>query len=680
MLTGQMAFQGEDVSLTLSSVLQREPDWSRLPSEVSPSLSVFLHRCLEKDPKRRVHDVADVRLAMEGAFELAPDPESTVSRVGSLRWRALLITTIAASVITGFLVWSLMAQRPGGVPLGPQTTFTVVPPGGAQAESPWLSPDGRAIAFQARPLAFVGLADASGGQIYVRRLEELDAVPLQNTDGTELYGFSPDGQWLLVDRQAELARVPLAGGATIRIGESSGAAHWGFNDRIAQGSTEGLRHISASSGETTQLTTASEGEAHFAPRALPNGRGILFTVLVAGIDDAAQVAVYDFETNEHRTLMSGQSPRYAASGHLVFWRDGSLWAVPFDVERLSIRGSPTMVVESVRMDARGSAYFSLSVDGTLAYVPAAGTLVQQRSLVWVDRNGNEEPVQTDAGVYDGVQLSPDGRRVVVSIPDRGNLDVWVYDLRNGIWTRLTRNPSPDFIPVWTPDAERVVFASTRAGPLNLFSMRADGTGDALRLMPEPTVQAPSHFAPDGTLVFMGGPPETALDVLTIAPDGRDHATALLQADFSESLARVSPDGRWLAYVSNESGQREVYVRPYPNVNEGRWKISNGLSVAPVWSPDGNELFYQTIASDGISTTMMTVSVDAATDFSAGQPVALFEGPYRLGVGLAYHSFDVSPDGRGFLMLKEERRAVSREQQIVVVENWFEELTRLVPTE
>ena len=266
MLTGQMAFQGEDVSLTLSSVLQREPDWSRLPSEVSPSLSVFLHRCLEKDPKRRVHDVADVRLAMEGAFELAPDPESTVSRVGSLRWRALLITTIAASVITGFLVWSLMAQRPGGVPLGPQTTFTVVPPGGAQAESPWLSPDGRAIAFQARPLAFVGLADASGGQIYVRRLEELDAVPLQNTDGTELYSFSPDGQWLLVDRQAELARVPLAGGATIRIGESSGAAHWGFNDRIVQGSTEGLRHISASSGETTQLTTASEGEAHFAPR------------------------------------------------------------------------------------------------------------------------------------------------------------------------------------------------------------------------------------------------------------------------------------------------------------------------------------------------------------------------------------------------------------------------------
>ena len=319
----------------------------------------------------------------------------------------------------------------------------------------------------------------------------------------------------------------------------------------------------------------------------------------------------------------------------------------------------------------------------LVYVPSPRQ-IDLRTLVWVNREGKETPVAAEPRPYGPMHLSPDGRQVAIQVDAPGNPDIWIYDLMRGLRTRFTFDLSFDSWPIWTPDGKRVVFGSGRGGgALNLFSKAADGTGpvERLNLTTSDRIQSPYSIAPDGkTLVFAEAYPGTGIDIGVVTMDGEHQIEMLLQTEFTDTHPNVSPDGRWLAYTIDESGRREVHVRPFPNVDDGRWQISRGLGVSPLWGPDSRELFYQTRAAPGAPVTMMVAVNDTEPTFRPGNPVPLFEGPYRFSVGASYHTFDISPDGERFLMIKEDTDPSSAEAQIIVVENWFEELKRLVPVD
>jgi len=340
--------------------------------------------------------------------------------------------------------------------------------------------------------------------------------------------------------------------------------------------------------------------------------------------------------------------------------------VPFDLAGLEVTGDSVQVVQGVRQTSARFVDYAISDNGTLIYVPSTGGL--DRTLVWVDRTGQEEPLAAEPQSYENPRISPDGTRLAITIDESGiGSDVWIYDLEREIPTRLTFDPAEDHNPVWTPDGRRIVFDSGRIeeGAHNLFWKAADGTGQVERLTTHPSNQTAHSFSPDGKrLVFR----ETATrELQVLSMEGERTSQPLFQSQFNENRGRISPDGHWIAYESNESGRIEIYVRPFPNVEEGRWQISSDGGTEPVWAPRGQELFYRN------GDAMMVVGINPEPSFTQGSPVVLFTGRYSTYRAVNY---DISPDGQRFLMIKaaEEERG-----QINVVLNWFEELKRLVPT-
>ena len=454
MLTGQRPFVGDDVSDTMAAVLRAEVDLDALPKATPGRLRQALMTCLQKDPKHRVRDIADVRLAMEGAFETTVSALAEPSVSHSPRWRQALpwvVAVILASVITGLAVWTL--TRPAS-PLS--SRFQVFPSTDVQLQgSVELAPDGRAVAFGGRR--------EGEGQVYVRALDQLEAVPVRGTEGMAfVQDFSPDGQWLLVADSvgSTLKRVRLIGGQAETIVEAviRGSA-WGPDGTIVQGGEEGLWLMSASGGERTQLVTLAEGEGrHFATEFLPTGRAVLFYV-GAGQPGTEQVAVYDFETGQRKTLLPGTTPRFATTGHLIFWRDGSLWAVPFDPDRLEVQGDPVPVVEGVSLVLPVLAYasYALASNGTLVYLPG-DTTVTTSTLGWINREGVMTTPLVEGLGLTSPRLSPAGTRVALrKLSETGDEDLWIRDLARGSETKLTETGGPNRTPVWTPDGAMVTF-------------------------------------------------------------------------------------------------------------------------------------------------------------------------------------------------------------------------------
>ena len=675
MLTGTRLFDGATVSDMLAAVLRADPHWDNLPADTPSAVRRLLRRCLTRERKERLQHVGDARVEIRDALstpsqDQAEAPTQAASVRPVLPWA--FASLVVGSVITALAVSSLR-QPPPTSPAG-HAMFTIVPPAGIVPGIPFISPDGQTVAF-------IGFRDVGEAEIYTRRIDRLEAEPVPGTERAGLYGFSPDGEWLLFGQQGALKRVAMQGGPATTIGEDGlYGADWGPDSTIVQGSDEGLWSIPASGGERTQLTTLRDDEAgHYGPRFLPSGRALLFTVRTGTIFET-ETAVYDLDTGERRVLVAGRAPMFAGS-HMVFYRGGALWAAPFDVDGLEVNGTPTRVVEAVE-GRTGLPRFSVGRDGTLLYVPSRVDESEPRSLVWVDRQGNEDLIPAEPRLYEGPQLSPDGRHVAVQIRDGSNGDIWIYDLARDIPTRLTFDPAIDLAPVWTPDGQRILFTSPRAGVMNVHSKAVDGTGAVERLAATENVRVAWQVVPDGTaFVFAEIVPETGQDLGMATLGGDNQVDMLVETEYLESHPSVSPDGRWLAYSSEESGQREVYVRPFPNVDDGRWQVSNGEGFAPIWSPNGRELFYQTLsAPDSPISRIMSVAFDADPTFRPSTPVPLFEGPYRLGAGGAMHSFDIAPDGQRFLMLKESTgTTASREQRIIVAQSWVQELSERVST-
>ena len=679
MLTGQRAFDGQGVSETLARVIEREPDWAKLPAALSPALRTYIRRCLQKDPRQRVQAIGDVRLALEGAFETAV-PQTAAPAVVS-DWRRVALVGVAAIIasgaIIGTLVWVAMRPAPPRV-----SRLQLTPAGAAALTINWNERD-LAITPDGSRLIYVG---NQGTQIFVRALDALAPVAVFTGSVSGLF-VSPDGQWIgFRDGLGVLKKVAVAGGpavtlATIDTAGSSGAT-WGPDDTIivATNSVDtGLQRVSAAGGPPTVLTRPdrAQGEAdHFWPEMLPGGRAVLFTItsLTGGLD-AAQVAVLDLQTGARRILVRGGShAHYVSSGHLVYAAAGTLRAVPFDLAGLETRGTPVTVVPDVVTTIRGGVNAVVAGDGTLAYV--LGTVEgTPRTLVWVDRQDHETPIPAPPRPYLLPALSPDNTRVAVFANDQQR-DLWLWDLRRTTLTRLTFTPGVDVVQVWTPDSRRLIFTSERAGVRNLFWQAADGAGAVERLTESPDTQYPTGVSPDGRwLIFTDESPTTVNDVMMIELEGARRVTPLVQSPFAERNGIISPDGRWLAYEANDSGRYQIYVRPFPDVNSGRWQVSTTGGTRPIWARSGQELVYVSPTS-----ALMGVGVARGPSWAATTPTLVVKEGYFTNLNWWGRSYDISPDGQRFLMIKEGGAdGTAAPVSIIVVQHWVEELKRLVPT-
>jgi serine/threonine-protein kinase len=576
-------------------------------------------------------------------------------------------------------------MRTAPVAASPQVRFGLVPPA-AWPLTPSSTDRQLAISPDGTHLVYVAGTGAQT-QLMVRRLDRLEPEALRGIPGVPRAPFiSPDSKWVGFFQNNELRKVAITGGSSITVSRIVGTprgASWGSDDVIvfATSDVSGLLSVPASGGEPRVLTTPDKAKGeqdHLFPTVLPGGRAVLYTVVAFGAIDNAEIAVLDVETGASTTLIrGGMHPEFVETGHIVYAAAGSLRAVGFDPERLALVGDAVPVVEQVATLPNGAAEFSLSRNGILAYVPGSfAGLGVSRSLVTVDRQGREQRLNAPARAYFSLRLSPDGARVALDIRDQDN-DIWTWEIQRQTLTRLTFDRSGDTFPIWTPDGRRVVFGSARAGANNLYWQPADGSGMVERLTTSALNQFAMSFSPDGKqLVVTEQAGATGNDLSLVVLDGKNQSTPLLQTTFTEGLGELSPDGRWLAYQSNESGADEVYVRPFPAVNAGgRWQISTGGGTKPVWARNGRELFH--LDAKG---AMTVVPVQTAPAFSAGNPTKLFDTSYTTAVQA--RSYDVFPDGRRFLMIKDqpidEQTSRATTASIVVVLNWFEELKRLVP--
>jgi serine/threonine protein kinase len=689
MVTGEHAFPGATVSDTIAAILHREPDWTTLPPNLPASVRRVLERCLSKDLRKRLRDIGDARVDLDES--LAP-PSTTgpagarQSRPGAVRWTAGLFAT-SAIAIAAALAGARFSSRPAGVSHAtavPQPTvrLTLVPP----VDRPlWLSEADRdfVISRDGTRLVYVSGSDR---ELMTRAIDRLDAVRLGNVTGARSPFISPDGKWVgffVGVSNTEVKKISMTGGPAMSLGRAPGGARggaWGQDDTIVFATQVGkLLRVPASGGEITVLSTpdSARGETgHLFPSFLPGGQTILLTVTHVGDPlDNGQIVALDLKTGRRTLLLSGGSqPEYVEAGYLVYGVAGALRAVRFNAATLDVMGEPVSVVNDVATIATtGAGEFSLSASGVLVYLPG-GTLGAARSLVWVDRQGHEEPVSAPPRMYAYARISPDGSRVALELRDQER-DLWTWDFMRQTLTRLTTHPALDMGAVWTTGGQRVIFTSQRLESHgDLFWQQADGTANAERLTTSvgQPVSAMSML-PGGTrLVVRSG---SRLGVLGI---DRNESSAervprqiepLAGAPFEVVRASVSPNGHWLAYESRAETP-QIYVRPFPNVDKGSWQISIDGGTQPVWAARGDELFYRDAKG-----AMVAVHVRTSPTFSADRPERLFTRRYVAG-GTAGWNYDVGLDGR-FLMIKDPQ-ADRASTSLVVIWNWADELRRLVP--
>jgi WD40 repeat protein len=439
------------------------------------------------------------------------------------------------------------------------------------------------------------------------------------------------------------------------------------------GMPDGIMRIPANGGNP-ELLLKSNVQC-IAPQILPGGKSILFTVSPTPY----KVVVQSLESGERKELFSGDTARYIPTGHIVYALENNLFAIAFDPDRLEVVGGPVSLVEGIFRTM--APQYAVSDSGTLVYVPAtaAAAISPQRTLVWVDRKGKEEPIAAEPNNYNFPKISPDGTKVALSFPTGGNQNIWVWDLVRKTMTRLTFDEAGDFLPLWSPDGKRIAFMSSRGGKPSIYWKAADGTGaDELLASASGRYIGPRSWSGDGkTLVFMEVGAGTGADIGVVSVEGDRTKKLLLHEKYAEMDPQISPDGRWMAYASDESGRFEIYVRPYPEVKGGKWQVSTSGGIWPLWSRDGRELFYRS------GNAFMAVWVKTGPTFSLETPRMMFRGTYAFFPTIPNVSnWEISPDGKRFLMIKSSASSGSASEapeprKITIVLNWFEELKQRV---
>ena len=663
----------DTVQEIIARILQAEPDWSALPANMPHGIRVLLRRCLEKDRTRRYHAAADVLIQIEET-NAAPAP-GPARRKPRPFWQWIVVMAFAVGALA---IGVSSLRKPSAVPL-PVTHVVMATPTASQLLLSTTAISSRpmmALSLDGSHLAYIARGTAGSPQLFVRAMDTPDDRPMAGTDLAVDPFFSPDGQWIAFFSGGTLKKISINGGPALtlcNVNDPRGAT-WGPNDTIifSPNQSDGLWQVSANGGQPKKITSLKSGEqSHRWPQFLPDGKNLLFSSLTSSVPDNATMTALRLDTGDQKVLLQGGTfPRYAASGHFVYYRGGTMMALPFDPVRLEVTGAPTPVVEGVMAGTSqsGSAQFSISDNGSLIYL-SGGSQTVGFTLVWVDRRGQAESLPAPQRDYASPRLSPDGKRALVVVGQ----DIWVYDIARDTLTRLTfEGDNSNNAPVWMPDGKKFLFNSTKAGPINIFWKAADGSGTDERLVAGPNQTSLGSVSPDGkTLVFGQVDPKTGRDIWMTSLEDRK-PQPLLQTSFNETTGRVSPDGHWLAYLSDESGRYEVYVRPFPGPG-GKWQISTEGGTELAWSPKGNEIFYRAGAS---KEKMMVVDIQTSPTFSAGKSRVLFEASFISRTQGAFYS--VAPDAQRFLMLKAIDQSDAPASQVHVVLNWFEELRRKVP--
>ncbi len=674
MLTGIIPFKGETISDTLAAVLEHEPNWQALPESTPTNIRSLLRHCLKKDPRRRLQHIGDAGIEIDETLSLSaiasPVTVSSVA-VARPRWRRRLIqvgfTCLALVVATSSTTWFLIRPKPP-VPTA-SMRFDIDPPEGTSlprgvGTNIAVSPDGKSIVY-------VG-ANASGRQLYLRRLNELGSIPIPGTEGGMIPIFSPDGAWIaFADGVGGFRRVSLSGDEVYSLCDFAGEGSWGDDGYIIFHEHGSLWRVRDTGGEPELMAKPmpDRGVSWLSrPVVLPGNKAVLFENGDLGFGGSGGIGVLSIESNEVILVSAhGSNPIYSHTGHIIFPRGDTLLAVPFDVERLKVTGQAVPVLQGVRVENGGAVQAAVSRNGLLVYAPAGTTMGTQ--LAWVDRDGgNVEPLTAQWRLFSTPRLSPDGEQIAVVINEGGNTDIWIIDVGTGGMRRLTTSSNAS-APVWTPDGARVTFASGSVGSFSIQWTRANGSGPVETLLESQYPVWPEAWRADGgQLVFRENSTSNDLLVLDMQDQSRK---ALLDSDFSEHSAALSHDGKLLAYGSNTSGSDEVYVRPFPGPGP-ETAVSIGGGYGPTWSPDDSELYYR-VSGD---LHFMAASLQSNPRLRVLGREKLFEGVRFWGLFLGAQ-YDVHPGGQRFLVLN-TRSADMEVAKIYVVINWFEELKRRMP--
>jgi eukaryotic-like serine/threonine-protein kinase len=674
MLAGRRAFDGEDATEVIAAIVRAEPDWGALPADTPPYLRAIVKGCLEKDRKARIPDMSVVRFLMSEAPSLtsAATSESRLPpRVAT--WRRALPWAVAGAATLVAAALFLKRQPPNARPL---VRLHATPPAAVTLNiDPFaidvaISPDGHRLAYT---------TGAAQPQLYVRELDREEATQVPDVMNVRGPFFSPDGEWVGFFQGADVKKASVRGGSPITIcaecAPGNRGAAWGDDDTIIFALQGGglLRRVPAGGGRVSDVARPDHTKGEQAivfPEFIPGRETIVYTILFSGgrLDDSVVVA-HDLRTGmRHVLARGGVRGQVVAGTHLVYGATGTLLAVRFDPERLATAGSPVPIVHRVVTKPTGAADFAVSRDGTLVYVQG-NAQASGMTLAWRDRQGRDEPIAAPPRAYTHPRISPDGTRIALDVRDQ-DLDIWIWDTPKQTLSRFTFDQGLDENAVWTPDGKRIAYSSFLAGTASVYWQAADGTGVAESLSAEPNPRVPWAFTPDGrSLVIRESNLKTGIDLAILTTDGRRVITPLIQQPSNQTNADLSPDGKWIAYQSNESGRDEVYVHPFPSVAAGRWQISTDGGTRPVWARNGRELFYL----DGML-RLVAVPVQMSASFTTGSPAILFDLPST--PTATARTYDVAPDGR-FLVIKfPQNDKSSTAPALNVVLNWTDELERL----
>ncbi len=671
MLTGLPMYRGETASEVLAAVIMKEPDLSGLPAGTPAQVRKLLARCLDKDPQRRLQAIGEARIAIEEALsgnavaEVAAVPAPVASARGIYPWIAASVLAVALAALAlvhfrekppeeALLRFSLSSPE--------RATFVLTGPGGStDIGPPVLSPDGRRIAFNAHQ-------EGSRTLIWLRSLDRLDAQPITGTEDAMYPFWSADGRSLAFFSGGKLKKVDAAGGPTLSLCDATRGYGGAWNQEgiiVFSSATGPLQKVSAAGGVAVPVTTLDPNKhetSHRWPWFLPDGRHFLY-LAVAG--DHSTIRVGSLDGGETKTLFESRLNAIYAQGHLLFMRETTLMAQPFDAQRLLTAGDAVPVAEQIRTTTESlHAIVSASQNGFLVY--ATGTLPATQ-LTWFDRKGKATGTLGDGGTASSVALSSDRRNAAASLVDPGsrNRDIWIFDVTRGLKTRFTFDPADERQAAWSPNGRSLVFNSNRTGHFDLFQKQANGVGNEELVLADSIDKYPTGWSPDGKFLLYNtfSDPNTKDDiwVLPIGPERSGEPRKpfpFAHTACNEDNGQFSPDGRWIAYESDESQRKEIYVAPFPGPG-GKRQISIGGGIEPRWRKDGKEIYYISL-----DLKLMAAAVNTKADvLDVGVVSTLFAGPWSAGGG--YH-YDVSADGQHFLVRAEQNQAV---QPLTVVQHW-----------